>query len=349
MRAQWLMLAVVAAAPWYGGLASANVTPPAALQWVQVQTTAPPTGGPAPRTHHGAIYDPVGQRMLVFGGRNQNGPLDDTWSLDLKTAQWTEIKSDPRPPARFGLTAIYDAPRHRMVIFSGQKSGGFLNDVWALDLDQNRWSEIQPKTAAAPPVRYGSAAIYDDRRDRLVMFAGFTDQGRFDDTWAFDLKGEQWIALSPSGTRPVRRCLHTATYDPLGDRMIIYAGQMTGNLEDTWAFDLEKNTWTEIKNTPIPPGRFFSALVYQPENRRGVLFGGQNSKLGTLDDTWALNLGSDQWEELKPAGAVTPPARNGHTAVYDPVGRRMLIFGGQNTDMYNDVWALTNLAPLQKP
>src|SRR5713226_7888061 len=140
-----------------------------------------------------------------------------------------------------------------MVIFSGQKSGGFLNDVWALDLDQNRWSEITPKTAAAPPVRYGSAAIYDDRRDRLVMFAGFTDQGRFSDTWAFDLKGEQWIDLSPGGTRPVKRCLHTATHDELGDRMIIYAGQMTGNLEDTWAFDLEKNTWTQNKNSPIPP------------------------------------------------------------------------------------------------
>jgi hypothetical protein len=34
MRGQWLMLAAVAASPWYGGLASGNVTPPDALQWV---------------------------------------------------------------------------------------------------------------------------------------------------------------------------------------------------------------------------------------------------------------------------------------------------------------------------
>jgi hypothetical protein len=50
------------------------------------------------------------------------------------------------------------------------------------------------------------------------------------------------------------------------------------------------------------------------------------------------------------APATGGPAPRAHYgAIYDPVGQRMLIFGGQNTQMYNDVSALTNLALLPKP
>jgi hypothetical protein len=350
MRNGWLWMAAVAVAMgcWVGPARSDDM--PAVPKWVSMQTTAPETGGPEPRTHHGAIYDPVGHRMVIFGGRNNGGVLDDTWSLDLKTGRWTQITGNVKPPARFGFTSSYDAPRRRMVIFSGQAGAQFFKDVWALDLEQNRWSELKPKTAAVPKARYGGAAIYDDRRERLVTFAGFTEESRrFNDTWAFDLKEERWIDLSSGGPRPVERCLLTGAHDQLGDRMIIYAGQRAGHLEDTWAFDLEKNAWTEIKNPVIPPGRFFSAMVYQPEKRRAILFGGRNNSLGSLDDTWILNLNGDRWERLAVEGDLKPAARSGHTAVYDPVGRRMLIFGGDGDEVYDDTWALMDLAPAPSP
>ena len=38
----------------------------------------------------------------------------------------------------------------------------------------------------------------------------------------------------------------------------------------------------------------------------------------------------------------TPPsARDGHTAIYDPVRDRMVVFGGDDGALRNDVWALT--------
>src|SRR5687768_3333211 len=141
MGMRWLWVAAVAVALGYGVETVRAAETPAAPQWVKVETTAPDSGGPAPRSHHGGIYDPVGHRLVIFGGRNADGPLDDTWSLDLKTNRWTAIDSPARPPERFGFTAIYDAPRRRMVIFSGQAGPTFFNDVWALDLEQNRWSE----------------------------------------------------------------------------------------------------------------------------------------------------------------------------------------------------------------
>jgi hypothetical protein len=347
-----LCLAAIAASTLSIGSVRAQENAPAVAQWMRVETTAPQSGGPPARKHHSASYDPVRHRMLVFGGRSSEGVLGDTWSLDLATRRWTRIEADAQPSARFGATAVYDAPRRRMVLFSGETAQfSFLNDVWALDLEHDRWSELSPLTTAAatpakaPKIRYGGASIYDERRDRLVTFAGFTDERRFNDTWAFDLKTNQWIDLSPAGPRPLKRCLLTAAHDALGDRMIVYGGQSTGHLEDSWAFDLARNTWTEIRNPTIPPGRFWGALVYHPEKRRAVLFGGQNNDLGALDDTWALDLDGDRWEPLPTAGDSRPAARSGHTAIYDPVERRMLVFGGQGDDEYNDVWALTSLSP----
>ena len=37
-----------------------------------------------------------------------------------------------------------------------------------------------------------------------VINAAMANQGRFDDTWAFDLRGNTWTNLSPPSNRPVR-------------------------------------------------------------------------------------------------------------------------------------------------
>jgi hypothetical protein len=41
----------------------------------------------------------------------------------------------------------------------------------------------------------------------LVTFAGFTDAGRFDDTWRFNVNTNSWNNISPA-THPENRCLH---------------------------------------------------------------------------------------------------------------------------------------------
>src|SRR6266478_8550976 len=59
---------------------------------------------------------------------------------------------------------------------------------------------------------------------------------------------------------------------------------------------------------------------------------------------------SSEWIKLTPTGGP-PPARFGHTSVYDPVSNRLIIFGGCATSAcittapavtLNDLWVLTN-------
>src|SRR4029077_15288945 len=61
------------------------------------------------------------------------------------------------------------------------------------------------------------------------------------------------------------------------------------------------------------------------------------------NETWALSLArGPSWSMLEPAGPA-PPARSGHAAVYDPLRRRMLMFGGRTdaAQPVRDAWALS--------
>jgi hypothetical protein len=70
-----------------------------------------------------------------------------------------------------------------------------------------------------------------------------------------------------------------------------------------------------------------------------VVFGGLGGSTG--NDAWALSLaGSPAWSELSPTGSP-PSAHHGHTAIYDPVRDRMVVFGGVGGGVLDDVWALS--------
>ena len=81
-----------------------------------------------------------------------------------------------------------------MLVWAGQ-STVFHNDVWAFDLAEPGWAEYQPANPE-PNIRYGTASVFDPLTRDLVTFAGFTNAGRFQDTWRFDPDGVAWTDVS---------------------------------------------------------------------------------------------------------------------------------------------------------
>ena len=301
---------------------------------------------PDARNTHTAIYDPVRDRMVVFGGYDASGLLNDVWALSLAgSPAWSALTPAGSPPfARYSHTAIYDPVRDRMVVFGGYDETAvtpaerYIRDVWALSLAGSpAWSELAP--AGSPPSkRYGHTAIYDPVRDRMVVFGG-TYGNPFNDVWAFSLSGSpNWSALTPAGSPPSRRDGHTAIYDPVRDRMVVFGGSGPGIDNDVWALSLAGNpAWSALNPAGSqPPARSDHTAIYDPVRDRMLVFGGYG-----LNDVWALSLaGSPAWSALTPAGSP-PSARRGHTAIYDPVRDRMVVFGGFGLSLNNDVWALS--------
>jgi len=150
----------------------------------------------------------------------------------------------------------------------------------------------------APPPRYGSVLVYDERERRGVGFAGFTSAGRFDDAPVFELATRRWIGdrTAPESPRPQRRCLHTGVYDLVGHRLVIFGGQRAGALDDTWALDLETGVWRELVPDPAsrPPARFFAVSAYDAEGARMLLTGGRGRAFIPEERLWVLVGGRDR-------------------------------------------------------
>ncbi|MDX1387711.1 MAG: kelch repeat-containing protein [Acidobacteriota bacterium] len=314
------------------------VVGPAATAQDWVDLTPAAGNAPAPRRNSASIYDPVGHRMIVFGGKTSSGDVNDVWAFDLADDTWTELTPavGPAPAGRFTANAVYDSLNHSMIVWSGQGTGAFLNDVWSFDLANPGWSEYMP-AAPMPNIRYGTAAVFDPATRELVTFAGFTDMGRFDDTWRFDGDDVQWTDVSPA-SGPSQRCLHSASYDGLTHRMIIYGGQQTGALDDIWAFDLANDTWADLTPATRPDGRFFTAQAYDAIRHRALVFGG-NLSPGRSDEVWAFDLAAETWSEVQPSGSG-PLARDASTGIYVLTEDRMIVFGGNTGAFRNDVWAV---------
>jgi hypothetical protein len=322
------------------GLSTANSA--GAQNWVDLT----PASGPAPsaRAYASAVFDPVDRKLVIFGGQAGSARLDDIWEFDLDAHTWTDITpgAGSAPAPRRTPVSVYDPAGHRMITWSGQGIGnGFFNDVWEFDLAANVWSQFAP-TGGPPNIRYGAAGVFDPVAGDLVTFAGFTNQGRFDDVWRFGAAAATWTDVSPV-PNPLERCLHSASYDAQGHRLIMYGGQNAGARDDIWAFDLTLNTWTELTPAVGPPGRWFAAHVYDAANHRVTIFGG-NTGSGAVDEVWVFTFTTNAWHPLAPTGTA-PSAREGAAAIYDGAKNdRMVVFGGTNGTDYNEVWSLENLS-----
>jgi hypothetical protein len=308
---------------------------------------------PSPREGHTAVYDPVGDRMIVFGGYD-GASRNDVWALSLSgTPAWSALATAGAPPSpRAGHAAVYDPAGHRMVVFGGH-DGSFqgpqdpslLNDAWALSLGESpAWSPLAP--AGSPPgPRHSHAAIHDPLRDRMIVFGGIIADGYHSRTvWSLALGGSpRWSPLDPSGSLPAPRAGHPACYDPAQDRLVAIGGESaSGYLMDVWGLALGgPAAWSVIDSAVVLPARRMGhTAIHDPPRDRMLVFGGIPGPLG---DLWALGLsGRPVWSEI--AAGDGPPARHGHTAIYDPPRDRMLVFGGGDGPLA-DVWALSLADP----
>ena len=271
---------------------------------------------------------------------------------ELAAASLSDLGAIWRLPfLRSDHSAIYDAPNDRIIVFGGWNGRQFFNDVWALDTTEGSeaWTKLNPHSAWPPP-RAQHTAIYDAANQRMIVFGGHQSHYNFNDVWALDLSTpgtETWSNLLPTGLPIGDRRYHSAVYDATNQRMVVFGGSGRGGLRnDVWTLDLTPGVeaWSQLAVTgSVPPARWQHTAIYDSQNGLMVVFGGTDGS--TLrNDAWALNLTTQHWAALSPAGDP-PPARRKHSAVFHhpiatPYGT-MIVFGGWGNDGFlDDAWYL---------
>ncbi len=275
----------------------------------------------------------------IFSGGTENAD-----SLVLVSALWRQLEGQAEIalPGRVGLVAVYDTGQHEIVAFGGGGDAGLSGQTWIYK--RGLWQQL---AIAGPAPREGHRMAFDAGRGVTVLFGGNTSAGFVNDLWVFDAAAETWTQVSTAGA-PSPRGAGVFAHDAGRGRLVLFGGYNgDGFLGETWEFawtGASSGTWAQVSAGQEPSPRAGTGMVYHAALGRLVLFGGLDSALNALNDTWTYD--GTTWTEL--CVTCAPPVRAAHGMAYDPSGRA-LVFGGASprtgasssvdTTRRNDLWA----------
>ena len=150
-----------------------------------------------------------------------------TGNLRIRTLT-TKSRTSPLPRFSHGCCIIGE----KMYVHGGcSSSNTAFNDLYFLDLREQRW--IRPRTSGSPPPpkECATAVVYDNRD--IVIFGGWCQPSRtginsvakfFDDLYIFNIVNLSWRspAVNRDLPRPCKRAGHGACV--LGHKMIVFGG-----------------------------------------------------------------------------------------------------------------------------
>lgn len=252
----------------------------------------PPGPGPSGRSGHAMAYDPVRERVVLFGGAASGQRLADVWEWD--GSAWTPVPTSTvtGPSGRNNHAMAWDPNTQEILMYGGTVDvvqrpivPGFppiphlVNSDETWSWNGQRW--LDRTAGARPPHRYHHAMATDVARARVVLHAGDIGTDCFvcgadadGDTWEWD--GTSWTEMSPA-TVPRGRSRIGFTYDPVRAKIVAFGGNDPGPAvslrNDLWEWD--GIDWRDV-TPPInnPPGRTIPAMFYDDRRQILTLFGG---------------------------------------------------------------------------
>jgi len=294
-----------------------------ANRWVKLSP-----GGDAPVSprlgYEGAcVWDPQQRVMIRYGGHNQGGGGEqgsEIWTFDPLTARWKLHETNTSPPGICcGQQNVFDPISGRYVrfpAFSGSHGWQwfreiYLNDasVWTYDLSENQWRNLRPVPTPNPrPLR---CASWDSQHQVIVLFGG---EGSSEGTRIYDPYTNTWTAPKPE-RQPKFRSGGNMAYDAARRRHILFGDQFDDD-PHTWAYDIVRNEWTDLKPKEMPPTNANDAvLTYDPYNQ--VVLAIAKVTTGKDEDarhelqTWAFDTAANAWRRLNPP---EEPSESGNRA-----------------------------------
>ena len=138
------------------------------------------------RDGHSMTYDVIDQTVVLFGGRefdedqNKTHFTNDLWVLDEDL--WITVSPiSERPSPRHRSSMVWDDSRKKILLFGGN-SGAQNGETWEWNGKKSKWKRMFV-TGAAPSARYSHEMVYDNVRERVLLFGGAGIGSDSNDTW----------------------------------------------------------------------------------------------------------------------------------------------------------------------
>lgn len=258
------------------------------------------------------IWDPKHKVILRYGGHNQGGGGEqgsDVWTCEPFSGKWTLHEPNTSPPGVCcAQQNIFDPVQGRYLrfpAFSGSHGWQwqreiYMNNssVWSYDLDANTWRNLRPyPTVPLAPLR---CAAWDAEQEVAVVFGG---EGSSAGTLVFDPYTNTWAEMKPA-KQPDFRSGGNMAYDA-ARRVHILFGSQFSDFAKTWAYDLKKNEWRDLKPESSPPTKENDAVLAY-DAVAGVVVAiikqseGKDEAAKHELQTWTYDAAANAWKRMNP-------------------------------------------------
>ncbi|CAE7206299.1 rngB [Symbiodinium sp. CCMP2592] len=316
--------------------------------WEQL---SPSGTAPSGRTHHTAVWSAAANGFYVFGGYDGPGLRARLGAARQQPAMlrcgnvlndlWFYGSEASEGDALFFCVKYWQIPAPRGVLLGAT-------------FHVNYWEQLSPN-GTAPSVRYGHTAVWSPAANGFYVFGGngggSSIHDQLNDLWFWREASEgvvlqemlrmhffvkywqipaprgvllgatfhansSWEQLSPDGTAPSARRLHTAVWSAAANGFYVFGGFDDGGnvLNDLWFYGSEAS----------------EGVVLDAEDALYCEALANPSTSGHVSQ-------ANSWEQLSPSGTA-PSVRNGHTAVWSPAANGFYVFGGNGGNLLNDLW-----------
>ena len=251
-------------------------------QWTQQSSTVSP-----PARSHACMTSTAQGDAVLFGGLSAGGAtLDDLWIF--AAGQWTQMAPGLPPVGIWNGASAIDG-LGRLWISGGRGFSGLSGDVYRRDpyFSPGLWMQA---SSSLIQWREGHSMVYDQSRNRLVVFGGITHQGQLASTLEeCDPSGffGAWLPRNPaSSISPPPRTRATMVYDPAKRRVVMSGGYdpvLMVRYRDQWEWD--GYDWMLTKGDLLPEPTEGAAAAFDAVTGRIVMFGGRTDTSPVSDRT----------------------------------------------------------------
>lgn len=167
-----------------------NIT---SASWTKLPDAPPPSrGGPSLAFHDGRLF-----RMNGFDGKAEQGGALDIY--DTRTGSWSthvfspDSVEGPESRSVSTLVALTIEGRGHLVTMFGERdpsslghagAGKMLSDVWAFDIEEQKWRKIIIEGESPSPRGWFDADIMNEGEPAIIVHGGLAeDNSRLGDVW----------------------------------------------------------------------------------------------------------------------------------------------------------------------
>jgi hypothetical protein len=236
---------------------------------------------------------------------------------------WVKLEKAVIEGCRWDVPLGYDSAQKHFLILGGRTTWSDYKkprsyDVLTLDRKEGRWENTFPPGKDWGP-RFGPCEA-PAWKNEVFQFT--------------DVKGNVRPNWTVYGTFSLGQ---KYDYDPDTKTFVFYAGG------HTFRYDPAERAWTDLAPKTHPEWELggillWSSLCYDRHNKQFVLFGGGNVQSERGDPgTCTYSPAANAWTHLQLDRQ--PPPRANSRLVYDPLHKKVVLFGGDQLDqLLSDTW-----------